>query len=170
MHFGSPFYGHDPRFPDFTKGVHPESHLTVAEGLLTLEELLLMGVTSVREVGGGYGRTYKHLLNDGVFPGPNFHYAGHAISMTSGHVRCAGRVSPPERPAVPACLTRLPSSPRDLQADLQTIPLNMYVGGDVTPTMERFGYLCDGPEECVKRVRQVLAHSIARHDLVVVFR
>ena len=124
MHFGSPIYGHDARFPDFTKGVHPESHLSVAKGLLALEELLLIGVTSVREVGGAYGQVYKHLLNQGVFPGPNFHYAGHAISMTSGH------------------------------ADLQTIPLNMYVGGDVTPTMEQFGYLCDGAQECVKRVRQ----------------
>ena len=126
MHFGSPFYGNDPRFPAFQKGSPPETHLTIATQLLKLERLLLSGITSVREVGGGFGQVYKHLLEAGVYPGPNFHYAGHAIGMTSGHT------------------------------DMQTIPLNEYVSGDVTPTMESWGFICDGPDECRKRVRQNL--------------
>ena len=81
MHFGSSFFGHDPRFPDFEKGSPPESHLSIATNLLDLEQLLLIGVTSVREVGGPWGQVYKHLLGADVYPGPNFHFAGHAIGI-----------------------------------------------------------------------------------------
>ena len=43
-------------FPDFEVGAPPETHLSVASSLLDLEQMLLIGVTSVREVGGPFGQ------------------------------------------------------------------------------------------------------------------
>ena len=63
-HFNSPRSGHNRDFPEFEVGSPPETHLSVATRLLDLEQMLLIGVTSVREVGGPYGQVRAFLLVD----------------------------------------------------------------------------------------------------------
>jgi imidazolonepropionase-like amidohydrolase len=69
----------------FAAGFAPRTYVNFGCALAQLKEALCAGVTSVREVGGMYGQAIAELVAAGVYPAPNFHYAGKAIGMTGGH-------------------------------------------------------------------------------------
>lgn len=66
-------------------GEYPVNYIRFNEAVQELKQTLMMGITSVREVGGAYGQALRALLESGAIVGPNFHYAGRCIGMTGGH-------------------------------------------------------------------------------------
>lgn len=66
-------------------GEFPVNYMRFNEAVQMLRETLMMGITSVREVGGAYGQPLHALLQSGAIVGPNFHYAGRCVGMTGGH-------------------------------------------------------------------------------------
>ena len=74
-----------PVFSDVTSGWYPMTYEYFACAIKDMNDALMAGVTSIREVGGTFGQPLNHLSESGLFPGPHFHYASHAIGMTGGH-------------------------------------------------------------------------------------
>eukprot|EP00965_Chrysotila_dentata_P198802 6179030-Pleurochrysis_carterae.AAC.3 len=69
----------------FPSGYAPSKYVAFACAVQMLRETLCAGVTSVREMGGLYGQELHQLATSGLYPSPNFHYAGKFIGMTGGH-------------------------------------------------------------------------------------
>jgi imidazolonepropionase-like amidohydrolase len=72
-------------FHDLAAGYAPDKYVYFGCALKMLKESLCAGVTSVRDLGNAYGQSLGMLVRTGLFPGPNFYYASHAIGMTGGH-------------------------------------------------------------------------------------
>jgi imidazolonepropionase-like amidohydrolase len=72
-------------FHDLAAGYFPHSYTDFGCALQMLRETVCAGITSVRELGGFFGQALRPLVESGLFPSPNFHYASHAIGMTGGH-------------------------------------------------------------------------------------
>lgn len=119
-------------FHSSTGGYFPEKYDNYACALAQLRETLCAGVTSVRELGGMYGQSLKHVSESALFPSPHFYHASKPIGMTGGH------------------------------ADNQYMP-TMITRNDYDAQYEAFGALCDGPDGCVRKVREQLR---AQSDLI----
>lgn len=63
----------------------PMNYVRFHDAVLELKDALMMGITSVRELGGPDGQPLHELLRTRSIEGPNFHFSGRAIGMTSGH-------------------------------------------------------------------------------------
>lgn len=87
-HFAGPFKLEDEPFKvdgPFSSGAYPLNYIRFQAAVEELNQALMKGITSVRELGGPFGQPLRELLRTGKIQGPNFHYAGRAIGMTSGH-------------------------------------------------------------------------------------
>lgn len=74
-----------PNSPFIMTEEFPANYLAFHDAVQQLHETLMMGITSVREVGGEFGQPLHELLRTGRAVGPNFHFAGRALGMTAGH-------------------------------------------------------------------------------------
>ena len=87
-HFAGPLKFKDEPFKldgVLSSGAYPMNYVRFYAAVTDLRAALMAGVTSVREVGGPFGQALHELLRTGRIAGPNFHFAGRAIGMTSGH-------------------------------------------------------------------------------------
>lgn len=112
-------------FHSTSGGYFPAKYDSFACALAQLKETVCAGITSVRELGGMYGQSLKHVTEGGLVPAPHFYHASHPIGMTGGH------------------------------SDQQYLPTEV-TRNDYDSQYEAFGALCDGPDGCVRKVREQL--------------
>ena len=66
-------------------GYFPAKYDSFACALAQLKETVCAGITSVRELGGMYGQSLKHVTEAGLVPAPHFYHAARPIGITGGH-------------------------------------------------------------------------------------
>jgi len=119
----------------FAPGYFPIVYERFACAVRMARDALCAGVTRVREVGSDFSQPLAHVLASGMYPGPHFHYASFALGITGGH------------------------------ADEQYEDLDAFASRHSSGAYHGKSGLCDGPADCVRRVREQLR---AQSDVIKV--